>query len=292
MGLTDRFYWPRFHEAMVNYRLGNVWVKGIIAYSTAFFLFLFGNMGLRIIKAPLVYKWLKKPKEISFIEVFLLSVILGGIVLPMFILQAGTPWNTIQFFYYSLTFSGILAGIALGTFLKKTNTLQRYLIVFVLLLFTSLGVAATLKHYLPTRPPAKISNEELEALSFLARQEDGAVLTYPFDRKAAEAAKGNPPRPLYLYESTSYVSAFSQKSVYLEDEVNLDITGYPWGERRLKVTAFLETPDQEQARNFLKEENISYIYWIKGQRAVLGESQLGIEKIFENSQVDIFKVNF
>jgi len=291
MGLTDRFYWPRFHEAMVNYRLGNVWLKGTIAYLVAFLIFLFGNMGLRIIKAPLVYRWLKKPKEISSVEIFLLSVILGGIVLPMFVLQAGTPWNTIQFFYYSLTFSGILAGVTLGSFLKKVNMQKRYLIVFVLFLFTGLGAAATLKHYLPARPPAKISNEELQALSFLNQQEDGVVLTYPFDREAAEAAKDNPPRPLYLYESTSYVSAFSQKSVYLEDEVNLDITGYPWGERRSKVMKFLETLNQKEARNFLKEENISYIYWIKGQRAKLGESQLGIEKVFENSEVDIFKVN-
>ena len=104
-------------------------------------------------------------------------------------------------------------------------------------------------------------------------------------------AVANPPRPLYLYESTAYVSAFSGQPVYLEDEVNLDITGYDWGARREKVEEFLEARDQGLAKKFLKDNNISYIYWIKDQRAALSESELEIEKIFENKEVDIFRVN-
>src|SRR3990172_3661184 len=86
----------------------------------------------------------------------------------------------------------------------------------------------TLGHYLPARPPAMISNEELEALKFLSTQPMGVVLTYPFDKFKAKEAEANPPRPLYLYESTAYVSSFAKKPVFLEDEVNLDITGYAW----------------------------------------------------------------
>jgi uncharacterized membrane protein len=53
---------------------------------------------------------------------------------------------------------------------------------------------------------------------------------------------------------------------------------------------FLNTLEQDKARSFLQEENISYVYWLKGQRARLGESQLGLDKIFENDAVDIYKV--
>ena len=113
----------------------------------------------------------------------------------------------------------------------------------------------------------------------------------PFDRKAAEAAVDNPPRPLYLYESTAYVSAFSGKPVYLEDEVNLEITGYNWRQRRTEVEEFLNAADQEQARKFLKDNNIKYVYWTKGKRAVLAETQLGTEKIFEGDEVNIYKVD-
>jgi hypothetical protein len=290
MAMSDRFYWPRFAEAMVNYRLGAVWFKAIPAYLVAFLIFIVGNMGLRVIKAPLVFRWMKNFKKLDFVEVFLATVIAGGIVFPMFFLQKGTPWNTIQFFYYSLTFSGILAGIFLSEWLKKQKNTKKYLVAIGVLLFSVFNAVSTLRHYLPLRPPAKISNGELEALKFLSKQPEGIVLTYPFDRVAADAAASNPPRPLYLYESTAYVAAFSGKPVYLEDEVNLDITGYDWPARRKKVEEFLEAKDQSLARDFLKDNNISYIYWVVGQRASLAEKQLGFEKIFENDEVNIFEV--
>ena len=292
MDLSDRFYWPRFAEAMVNYRLGNIWFKAIPAYSIAFLVFVVGNMGIRIIKVPLMIQWFKKYKKLSFVEIFFAVVIFFGIVFPMFFLQEGTPWNTIQFFYYSLVFSGILAGMFLGEWLEiQKNNKKKFLAIASILVLTLPTTMATLKHYLPARPPAKISHEELEALSFLSEQPDGVVLTYPFDRIAAEAARPNPPRPLYLYESTAYVSAFGDKSVYLEDEVNLDITGYQWRQRRKEVESFLDSLDHAGVWSFLRENNITYVYWIKGQRATLGEGQLGMTRIFENSEVDIYKVD-
>ena len=291
MGLTDRVGWTRFGEAMVNYKLGNVWLKAIPAYLIAFLIFWYGNMGTRLISKFFVLKRIKD-KKISLIEIFIFSVILAGVVIPMFFLQAGTPWNTIQFFYYSLFFSGILAGIFMGEFFEKK---ARGLAIFgplVIILFTVPTTISTLiYHYLPARPPAKVSRGELEALKFLSTQPNGVVLTYPFDRAAAQAAVANPPRPLYLYESTAYVSAFADKPVYLEDEVNLDITGYDWRGRREEIEDWLVTNDHARAYNFLRENNLTYIYWLRGQRATLGESQLGITKVFENSEVDIYKVD-
>ena len=80
-----------------------------------------------------------------------------------------------------------------------------------------------------------------------------------------------------------YISAFGEKGVYLEDEVNLDITGYNWPERRKNVIEFLSVLEQNDAQGFLKDGNISYIYWLKGQRAKLGEEQLVRRaKIFGN----------
>ena len=76
----------------------------------------------------------------------------------------------------------------------------------------------------------------------------------------------------------------------LEDEMNLTITNFPWDQRRAEVITFLESYDETLAFNFLRENNIAYIYWIKGQRARLGETQLGIQRIYENKLVDIYKV--
>jgi len=159
--------------------------------------------------------------------------------------------------------------------------------ILILLLIPS--TYATLSQYLPSRPPSKISKDELQALDFLAKLPDGVVLTIPFDKKLANKAINNPPRSLYLYESTAYVSAYSDKTVFLEDEVNLNITGYDWKIRKEKLLDWYKESEQEKARNFLKDNNIKYIYWVIPQRALLGESQLGLTKIFENKEVIIYE---
>src|SRR5258708_36277202 len=137
----------------------------------------------------------------------------------------------------------------------------------------------------------KDSNEELCGLSFVSGQKNGVVLTYPYDKTKADAAISNPPRPLYLYDSTAYVAAYSNHQTFLEDEVNLNITNFDWRTRRDEVFSdFLNTLDTSTARKFLNDNKIVYVYWLHGQRAKLGETQLGLVKIFENKEVDIFKV--
>ena len=290
MGIPDRVGWDRFYSAMTNYRSGGILFKGTLAYLVAFAIFWFGNLGTRAVKEILVFRWLKKPALIGWLEAFFIAVVLAGVAIPMFFLQKGTPWNTIQFVYYSLFVSGILAGHVIGEVFEKRGNLSKWAIgvLVVLTIPTTIG---TLQHYLPIRPPAMISKSELAALEFLSMQPPGVVLTYPFDSAKAKEAEANPPRPLYLYESTAYVSALSGQSVYLEDQVNLDITGYSWGERRNDVKSFLESSDDEFPRNFLRQNNISYVYFLRGQRAVKGEGQLGMSRIFENDFVEIFKVD-
>jgi hypothetical protein len=276
MQLTDRVGWIKFGEAMVNYKAGGLYVKAVLAYGVAFVLFVIGNFGTRIL---FLLKWVK----FDSINTFFYSIIAAGVIIPMFFLQKGTPWNTIQFLYYSLFFSGILAGITL-------SRINNYLLVGAVLLTIPTSILTLKDVYLPSRPPAKVTTEELSALAFLKSKPDGVVLTYPFDRLKAKEAEGNPPRPLYLYESTAYVSAYANKPVFLEDEVNLDITGYDWKTRRLEVEDWYKEADQLKAREFLKKNNIKYIYWLKGQRGILGETQLGIEKVFENKEVNVFMV--
>lgn len=272
----DRLNWQRFYSAMTTYRMGGVWLKGIPAYLVAFAFFWIGNMGTRLL---LIFRKIK----IDSINIFIYSIISAGIIIPMFFLQKGTPWNTIQFFYYSLFFSSVLAGIAL-------SGINRYLLIVVVLLTIPTTIITLKDVYIPTRSPAMLPNDELSALSFLSRKSGGIVLTYPFDSIKAKEAEANPPRPLYLYTSTAYVSAFSAHNTFLEDEINLDITGYDWKDRRIEVEKWYKEKDQTKARQFLKENNIKYIYWVKPQRALLGEDQLGLIKIFENKEVNIYVV--
>ena len=128
--------------------------------------------------------------------------------------------------------------------------------------------------------------EEQEALKFLSKLSDGIVLTYPFDKGKADAAVTNPPRPLYLYESTAYVSAFSKKPVFLEDQINLDITGYSWQKRRVEVENFYDKPTTE----FLAKNNISYLYLVKDQTSGINPEPPALKKVFENTSAIVYEV--
>ncbi len=283
MGLTDRLGWVKYYSAMTNYKAAHNFIKGVPAYLIAFAIFWVGNMGTRLFKETLVWKWMKNFKNITYMEVFLASVIVAGGVIPMFFLQNGTPWNTIQFFYYSLFLSSILAG-------PSVEKLGKYALLLIVLLTIPTTIITLKDVYVPGRPPAKLSNNELSALKFLSTKEDGVVLTYPYDSVKAKEAEPNPPRPLYLYESTAYVSAFSKHQVYLEDQVNLDILGYDWKSRKSEVEAWYKEKDQKKAQEFLEKNNIKYVYWVGGQRALLGESQLGLKSIYENSDSHVYEV--
>ena len=293
MAVSDRVGWERFYEAMTSYKTGNVWVKLVPAYIIAFLIFFVGNMGTRLLGIAGVIKerW-ERGEEITL---FMLGIALLGTILPMVVLQAGTPWNTIQFFYYTLFICAIFTGISLGRWLE-TNKIKLSIFILVVLLTLPTTFSTLLRHYLPPRPPAKISHEELEALRFLGGQPQGSVLTYTFDRYKASLAIAHPPRSLYVYESTAYVAAFSGHPVYLEDEVNLDITGYDWRSRRELARSFFDTLGELEARKFLKDNKIKYLYLVPsqsqivGQRFRLGETQLGITNIFENKEVVIYQV--
>ncbi|MDP3994786.1 MAG: hypothetical protein Q8P91_03065 [bacterium] len=296
MTYSDRLGWERFYSAMTTYKMGKIWLKEILAYSTAFVIFLVGNMGSRILGFYVLVKIIKKEIKLGGFEVFVLSIIFFAVAIPMFFVQKGTPWNTIQFFYYFLFFFSLFAGISLSGLLNKTKFIFKRLLLILVLTFAFLGGWSTLRHYLPSTPPAKLSNEEYKALKFLAKQPDGVVLTYPFDSFKSKEAELNAPRPLYLYVSSAYVSAFSKKTVFLEDEVNLDITGYDWKTRREEVSGFISNLDVKKGRDFLETNYIKYLYLAKaisplpGERLRLGEGQLGLKNIFENLEVVIYKV--
>ncbi len=140
--------------------------------------------------------------------------------------------------------------------------------------------------YLPSRPPAMVSRSELEALNFLRRQPSGVVLT-PVVNPNPYAP---PPRPLYLYESTAYVSALSGKPVYMEDEVNLNITDFTWPARRKAILDLFNQTNSQAAAAWLDSQHIKYLYLpqVAFVRPVLSETDLGMTKLFENSQVAIW----
>ncbi len=284
--LPDRLDWPKFYSALNTYSLsGPIW-KAIPASVVALAIFIIGNSGTRLVALlnPIKTSKLLNPE----LSIFIWTTIILGVVLPNLFIQSGTSWNTIQFFYYSLFFLSLVSGLSLSLIIKKLPQTIKVLLIVTISLTTLPTTYLTLKQYLPSRPPAKVSSSEIEALKFLSSQPSGTVLTLPFDKYAADAAISNPPRPIYLYESTAYVSAFSNKPTYLEDEVNLNITGYAWQSRREKAKKFFEQPDSIYQSTFLMENKINYIYLPKLKDNDIVSPLL--KKVFENQEIAIYSL--
>jgi hypothetical protein len=244
-----------------------------------FLLFIVGNLGLRVFSIFII----KKIKSQNNIEIhqFILIIILLGITIPTFFVQKGTAWNTIQFFYYSLFLINYYFAVYLNS--------QKTIIALFLLLLTLPPSYSTLKDYFGYPPPSAIYNSELNALKFLKSQPRGNVLTYPYNKYERDKYKTTP-LPIYAYETTSYVAAFSSKPVYLEDEMNLNITGLDWQTRRINSEKFFNSTDQNFSRGFLINNNILYIYLLTDQNFPLLPSQIQIDLIYDQDGVLIYKV--
>lgn len=264
----DRFYWPQLVTFLHSQNIIKLVIGEIIAIS----IFIIGNFAFRLLAIKEIYK--NKSILISVLICFLI---------PLLFIQKGTSWNTIQFLYYAL----FLANIPLSIYLSKHHKLA-YLIL-ILNLFPLIG---SLPNFTGKIPPTAISKAELEALNFLKSKPLGIVLTHPHD---AYLRKSFPttPVPIYSYETTSYVSAYSRQQTYLEDEMNLENSGYNWRSRRQDSENFFSQKNIYADRGFLVNNQIDYIYLPKvflNQNPSLS-LDLSIKNIFENSEIIIYQVN-
>lgn len=275
----DKFYWPRL--ASFRYNQTN-FIVSIIIELFLIFIFLVGNLGLKILGLVNYFINLFNKKFKDF-DLLMLPFLAISFLIPMLFVQKGTAWNTIQFFYY---FS-LIINFYFATYLIKVFP-KRIVFIILFIFITCFGSYGTLKDYFGNPPPASLPTSEIKALSYLSKLPTGYVLTYPYDKYI----KNNftTPIPLYMYETTAYVSAFSQKPVYLEDEMNLDITGFDWQFRRNQSLKFYSSADKYFSRGFLVDNNIKYIYLLKDQKFVLSESDLEIDKIYDSDGVRIFSV--
>lgn len=275
----DKFYWPQL--ASFRFNQTNI-IISIIIEIVLLVIFLTGNLGTRFLG---LFTFLSKKikKSINNFDKLIILIFFFSFLIPLLFIQKGTAWNTIQFFYYFLFFANFYLAQFLATLWSKHK------IIALFLLFVScITSISTLKDYFGNPPPSSLSNSEIEALNFLKNQKNGFVLTYPYDKYKKD--KMVTPIPLYAYETTAYVSAFSHKQTFLEDEMNLDITGFNWQQRRFEEEKFFSSTDKFFSRGFLLNNTIDYIYLVNDQNFSLSTFDLQIDEIFNNDQVRIYKV--
>ncbi|HUV71512.1 MAG TPA: hypothetical protein VMW25_00750 [Clostridia bacterium] len=295
LAFGDRLGWFKLENARLTFLNSGQWWKWFLAEGLALGIFILGNLGTRVLGFWSAGQELKNWRKIKPEELFFLAATFIALMLPLIFIQKGNPWNTIQFFYYFQFLLAIWAGKSLGQLRQENLKGSRkvWLGVVLPLMVVALTLPTTVitlkNSYWPSRPPARISLEELEALQFLRRQPEGVVLTPPFDFTWRD--KFSEPRPLYAYETTVYVSALADKPTFLADEMNLEISGYSWQKRREESIQFFLTNSHDFANNLIKQNRIAYLYLVKGQEINLGEGDIHSRRIFENGEVKIFKIN-
>ncbi len=281
----DRLGWFRLSLARMAAVERGEWLKFAAVEGFGFLIFLFGNLGIRFLGLFGLMN-IKRLKE-NFLRKLIFIFSLFSILLPVVFIQAGTPWNTIQFIYYFLYLAAIFAGITTAWIFIKLPIAFKFLFTLLIIIITPLNSLSTAKGYFYHLPHAFISSKELEALKFLEKKEEGIILTYPYDSnlkfKIAE------PYPVLVYDTTAYVSAISGKRVFLEDETQNQILGSDYKKRRVEAKEFFlnsENPDMD----FLKRSKVKYIYLPKLFGLDIQEKK-GLEKAFENDGASIYMVN-
>ena len=279
----DRFDWQRLVEAWQVYEAQGRLIRLVLVNLFALLTFIIGNLGVRLLGLKKMLGSKKNPSQ-KLVSI----MVLAGIFIPLTFIQAVNPWNTIQFLYYSLFFLGIFTAKHVSDKMAKKSKFCSLIYLGWILLFTLPTTIGTLRDYLTPLPAAKISFTEMRALDVLSQQEQGIVISPLYS--LASSRRFPSPKPLYAYTSTAYISAFSGQPEFLSDTINLDITGFDYSQRAKDVYRFYSTQDADWAKDFLKENKISYIYETPNGHFRLNPNDICLDSVFDSGEVNVYKV--
>lgn len=280
----DRFSWPQAANALYAYAQQSQPLKLFTLTLGLTFIFIVGNFGIRLLG---LYH-LKQPQTRT--QVLLWLIIALGTIIPLLIIQAGNPWNTIQFLYYPLFFSGIfLAPVVINLLKHCRNIITLTLCLGLILLFTLPTTIGTLKIYVSPSPSTAIPYEEVAALDYLSRQPSGRVL-FPYPSQYGYHFYG--PSPLFNFVSTAYVSALSGQPSVFADDINLEIMGYDYTQVKKDSQQFFATSDTTTAVELLCRLQVAYVYQPALIKLTLNPTLLGLTPIYKNPLINIYRFSY
>lgn len=271
---ADRVYFESIATAWQVFEFSGQYTKIIIISLAALIVFLIGNLGVRVFG----FYHLLQSKSQNKLDSLIRYIVVISIMLPLLITQSINPWNSIQFMYYGLFFLGVYTAVTIS---------KNYLFCVIIIFVGTFGSFGTLRDYLTTTSSSRVSHQELLGLNILRNQPKGLVLSPAYKQRSVLFA----PVPMYDYTSTAYISALTGQPEYLADTINLDITGINYQDKLKNVQRFYNTTDLVWAKEFLREENISYIIETPLQVLKLEPSQLNLESLHGGGEIKIYKVS-
>lgn len=299
--IVDRLGWMNLEFQREHYLAQHTWhayLRVVQVEAIAFFIFLFGNMGMRILGFFEIIKRFVFERKEAFknpIDVLLLGAAFTGFIIPMLFVQRGLIYNNIQFMQYFLLIAGFYGAITvykLLVFVRK-RIFQVVIMTFIIILSVPTVIGNLAEFYGPGRGPlAVISHSELQALKYLKDHSapTDAILNVPFNKYLQDRFKTQP-KPIYAWYDTPYISALTNRRSYLASE-HVTLLDYPDTKlRQENMLKFFKQEDFAWNKQFLKTSKINFIYVNKPELEIpLNLDKNNLALFYENDEVLIYKV--
>ncbi len=266
------------------------WKRVIFLEGLGFLIFFFGNLGMRFIGLWDGFKFIKSSLK-NYFNLIFISIILISLILPLIFLQKGVASNTSQFLQYFVLLTGILAGITMAKVIKLVKFPVFQILITTMLIAAMVPTQVGLLHDFYSRPAfAKVSAAEIRALNYIKDNapKDAVILTPPYNQYPN---LGGATPNIWGWFDTGYVSAFSARITYFDDHEQVDIMGYEWrGRLAIKESLFKEKNPNVFMEKF-NETNSQILYFPKALRPAVDLTKTGLTKIYENSEVEVWKTS-
>ncbi len=289
---TDRLNWLDLELRRQTYIAEHNWKRVIQLETTAFLIFLFGNLGMRFLGFWTIIRRIKQNVFKNTFDFFFIAVTIVAFFVPVFFLQKGVAWNTIQFNQYFLLFFGFFAAASVTEILLLIKSKTLKMIISTLIIIFAIPTQVGLLWQFYSNPPlSKVSYNELAALDFLKNQKDNnaTILTAPFNKYERDKYT-KPPIPIYAWYDTGYIPAFSGKKTLISDEEQVNIMGYDVSKLLQDRLEAFGSSDYHTINNFLKNYKVDYIYLAWGQQIATSSSYLNADLVFQNKDATVYKV--
>lgn len=225
------------------YRYKKVWYRLWELKARQILIFFIGNLGIRFTGLGVITLLLLKKIKAYSIYVIILIGFLFSSIFPLFFLQRGMVWNSIQFWYYSLIFANIFAAIFLSWIHKKIKNkflLSFFIIVIVALAVPTVVSVAKIKYFEPEVIPA----DELLMLEKIK----------PNDLVVVDPRSNT-------YFQTSMVSAITGARIVYANPVQLELFDLDDIEREYKILDLVERKHIELKNLYPQAKIISTKKW-------------------------------
>ena len=243
-------------------------------------IYIIGNLGIRLLGVFyiiwLIVKNIHKdnPRLISLLYIF--SIFLISLTIPLLYNLGQNAFNVIQFTPYSLVLSGLFTGLIFDNLSNYYSSKKNKIIIWLFVIVISgLAVPVNIKNIISKieNPNDLIPKDEISAMDYIRN------ITSLNQRILIDPGQ-------YEFDAI-YVPALSQRRIYLASQGYAVQTGNFPTDKFTDLQDFFANP----VKSYLTNNKIDYIYLLKkgnSYRNLLKSTNIGQKIIFENKSVIIF----